>query len=361
MNSPAQGKRKVTDPKLEIITIDSVFGLTLIVGAPDQPKGQKAFRVSKGSFRNTSAVWAKDFKEKGAKINELEYREDSSDALHIVLLIAHFQMSGLPESLSMKTLFDLAILTDNYSLGEVVGIGLERKKWMEPHREVYKLWPANTHLLDFAVATHAFNLQNDFKYPSTRLAVEAAVGDAGKCFYTDDKERKIFLQSSLPDYVSSKHNILRHTFHVLICIKVEIKRIRSDILMALIACCAAGLDDAIFEKAPLCGNPLCKATKIGVIVQGLRATDLYPNHSSTVFMCRNILSYWKSIKSIGELCKDYDNHPGGPGCTYAACFGDFGIKMAAKAILELHTHEDVWEQWKLVRTHGLTVRSFAYN
>jgi hypothetical protein len=50
-------EREATDLNLEIVTIDKMYDLTLIVGTPEPPMRQKAFRVNKGSFRNASEVW----------------------------------------------------------------------------------------------------------------------------------------------------------------------------------------------------------------------------------------------------------------------------------------------------------------
>jgi hypothetical protein len=95
----AGSKRKMTDPNLEIITIDPMYDLTLIVGSQQHPKGQKAFRVSKGSFRNVSAVWTKMLNGNWAESSQSEIclPDDSCDAFLIVLRIAHFQLSELPD------------------------------------------------------------------------------------------------------------------------------------------------------------------------------------------------------------------------------------------------------------------------
>jgi hypothetical protein len=203
-------KRKMTDPNLEVITIDPMYDLTLIVGTPKHPKGQKAFQINKGSFRNVSAVWSKMLNGNWSEStqSEIEFPEDSCDAFLIVLRIAHFQMSKLPEQLSTEELVDLATLMDKYSLEDAVRVSLKMKKWMVPHRRVYKLWPANKNLQDYAIATYVFKLQNDLKYLVTCLAIEATVSDVGNYYYTDEKEDAVNLRSNLPDYVLSKYIIL---------------------------------------------------------------------------------------------------------------------------------------------------------
>jgi len=199
-------KRKATDLNLEIITIDAMYDLTLIVGTPEHPKGQKAFRINKGSLRSVSPVWAKMLSGDWAEStkSEIDFPDDSCDAFLIVLRIAHFQLSQLPESLSREELLDLAAFTDKYGLEGAVRVGLELKKWMGPYRKAWVQWPAITHLQDFAVVTSAFKLQQDYDYLINRLVMELQVDELNAYFYQDDAQNKVNLRSDLPTHILGK-------------------------------------------------------------------------------------------------------------------------------------------------------------
>jgi hypothetical protein len=90
--TPVSLKRKVTDPNLRTITIDTMHDLTLIVGSTDHAKGQKAFHVNRGSFRNVSVVWETMLNGHWAEgvQSEIRFPDDSCEAFLLVLCIVHF-------------------------------------------------------------------------------------------------------------------------------------------------------------------------------------------------------------------------------------------------------------------------------
>ncbi|KAH3908629.1 hypothetical protein HBI56_075050 [Parastagonospora nodorum] len=335
-------KRKMTHQNLETITIDPMYDLTLIVGTPEHTKGQKAFQVSKGVFRNISAVWAKMMNGNWAESSQSEIclPDDSCEALHIVLQIVHFQLSKLPEKLSREELVDLSVLTDKYQLANAVRVGLEMKKWMEPHKKAYMSRPSDAALQDFIVITFAFSLQGDFEYLVSRLATELEVDAQGKFYYRDgkQKQKQIVLRSDLPTSVS-----------------VKIERIRCDILSAWITCCEAGLVNCI-SSVPPCDRAVCAATKLGVLLSGLSTAGFFPRPSSATLMHASIATYWSLLKSIGNEhqgyapCNSTQPNSFSSGhqsiCSFEVCFGDFVTIGAARVILKRHVHEDLWKQWQ---------------
>jgi len=198
-------KRKATTLKLKIVTIDELYDLTIIVGTSELPQGQKAFRINKRSLRSASPVWAKMLNGQWPESSksEIEFPDDSSNDYLIVLRIAHFQLAELPAKLTRNELLDLATFTDKYHLEGAVRIGLELKKWMEPYKSMWKLWPANTHLQEFATVTCAFELQSDSEYLTNRLATEVRVDEKNGTYYNDNAGKKIPLLSNLPPAVVS--------------------------------------------------------------------------------------------------------------------------------------------------------------
>jgi hypothetical protein len=115
-------EREATDLNLEIVTIDKMYDLTLIVGTPEPPMRQKAFRINKGSFRNASEFWTAMLSGNWVEgdLSEISFPEDSPYAFEIVLRIAHLQFHKLPASLTQEQLVEIATLSDKYDLGRVV-------------------------------------------------------------------------------------------------------------------------------------------------------------------------------------------------------------------------------------------------
>jgi hypothetical protein len=205
-DAPTSLKRKFTDPNLEVITIDAIYDLTLIVGISEHAKGQKAFRVNKGSFRNVSIVWSKmmsgDWIE--SKQSEISFPDDSCEAFLIVLRIAHFQVSQLPDALSRDELYELAVFTDKYELQNAVRMGVELKKWLEPYRQSGVLRPALRDLAHFVFIIDAFGIWEDYDRLLDRIAVETLVDESGDYYYLDEDKNKVTLRSTLPSRATGK-------------------------------------------------------------------------------------------------------------------------------------------------------------
>jgi hypothetical protein len=172
-------KRKLTDANLETITIDQYYDLALIVGTPDHPDGQKAFRVNRGSMRYVSHVWTNmlegDWAER--KRSEIELPDDPCRAFEIVLYTAHWNFPMLPPALNVRELAELAVLTDRYDLIRVMHIALEVKEWLLPHKKTWIKWSPNPDLQDFVMMTLFFSRSTEFDFLLNRLAVEVQVDE----------------------------------------------------------------------------------------------------------------------------------------------------------------------------------------
>jgi hypothetical protein len=366
-DAPTSLKRKITDPNLEVITIDAMNDLTLIVGTPAHPKGQKAFQVSQSSFRNVSIAWTKMLSGNWAESyqSEIELPDDSCDAFLIVLRIAHFQIPQLPENLSQDKLHDLAILTDKYALQDAVRVGIELKKWLEPYRQSGVLWPALQDLVPFATITHGLNILEDFKRIVSRLAMETRVDDEfGQYYFYDAAEKRVVLHSSLPSQVTSRYFKKQIWLFSAACnandITEQISRVRSSILTMWITRCTDAMDYAILVPETPCKRSQCAATKVSVLMIGLRAAGFYPTPSGPEYLNGSIKYYWTKLKNDGSSlhayapCKgkilasrsSFSDHTSI--CSFKECFGDFGIVDSAKNILQNYAHIDVWKQWQAV-------------
>lgn len=197
--TPVDHKRKRTVPNLEIVTIDEQYDLTIIAGSPEHPNGQNAFRINKGSPRNVNPVWAKMLNGSWAESSksEIDFPDDSCDAFHIVLRIAHFQ-------LSLDELLDLAMFSDNYNLETAVRMAMEFKRWTDPYRKRWHTWLEDTNLPEFTVITSAFKLKSDFDYQVNRLAICVENDAHDNMYYQDRAGEEIMLSSDLPTPITGK-------------------------------------------------------------------------------------------------------------------------------------------------------------
>jgi len=122
-----------------------------------------------------------------------------------------------------------------------------------------------------------------------------------------------------------------------------------------------GLDFAIDAAPPPCRKSICAATKLGVLLQGLKNAGFNPSPVKTEHMRRSVLEYWKDIKSIGSAYASYSpcdktsigyssyapaTHTSS--CTLEKCSGDFGIKNAMKMNLQRYAHKEIWDHWVAV-------------
>ena len=188
--SDLQSKRKITDPDLEVITIDRYYDLTLIVGSPEHADGQKAYKVNKGVFRHASKVWDAMMNGNWAEsgMSEIAFPEDSSYAFHIVLRIAHWQLQELPATLSQQELVQIAVLSDKYDLERLLHAAAELKNWIQQHKDGGTFWPSDIDLQDFTMITAAFGLTADYEYLVNKLAMEISVDkDKRYCVVYDHK------------------------------------------------------------------------------------------------------------------------------------------------------------------------------
>jgi hypothetical protein len=194
-------EREATDLNLEIVTIDKMYDLTLIVGTPEPPMRQKAFRVNKGSFRNASEVWTAMLSGNWVEsdLSEISFPEDSPYAFEIVLRIAHLQFHKQPASLTQEQLVEIATLSDKYDLGRVICAAAELKKWLQPYKGSGTLWPADIDHQDFALITAAFGLEEDSQYLVNRLAMDIRVEEGSYYYIAEGTEsNKIHLRPDLP-------------------------------------------------------------------------------------------------------------------------------------------------------------------
>lgn len=146
--TPKALKRKTADLSLETITIDKSYDLTLLVSSPENSGGQKAFQVSKGSFRNASevcmAVVNGNWLESG--LSEIRFPDDSVFAFHTILRIAHWQVNELPTSLTQAEMVDLAKLSDKYDTKRLLRAAFDLKSWLQSYKGTGVMWPADIDL-----------------------------------------------------------------------------------------------------------------------------------------------------------------------------------------------------------------------
>lgn len=179
VNEKKELKRKFTDPNLQVITIDTSHDLTLIVGSSEHVRGQKAFQVSKSSFRHASKIW-KNMLDGGwaeGEMWEIRLPEDSCFAIELVLRIAHLQLDTLPAKLTQEELTELAILSDKYDLKHLLYMLAKYKRWISVFKENGTIWPASIDLQKFLMITSAFGLESAFDHLVHRFSMELKLVD----------------------------------------------------------------------------------------------------------------------------------------------------------------------------------------
>ena len=91
------------------------------------------FRTMLSTGRGGRFKESKDLQEKksGEPTVEITLKDDNPDALAVILRIIHHQHDFVPESLSERNLWQIAILVDKYDLREVTKLWIEL--WVRPY------------------------------------------------------------------------------------------------------------------------------------------------------------------------------------------------------------------------------------
>ncbi|KAF2131042.1 hypothetical protein P153DRAFT_430299 [Dothidotthia symphoricarpi CBS 119687] len=333
----SNNKRKATDPNLKIITIDELYDVTLIVGTPDHPNGQMAFRINKGSLRNATKVWAKMLSGDWAEsdMSEIPFTDDSCFAFQIVLQIAHLQFHELPTSLTLQKLMDVATLADKYELARILRPVTETKKWLQPHRVSPAVWRTSTAIQEFAFITETLGSEDDLKYLINKLAMNVRIDIIGGYYPFTSDGTKDRLRLDLLDRISA-----------------QVISLRMKILEEILNFCKNALHNVVTRKVARCKQTSCPIGSIGILIQTFNSAGLFPLPDKTSSMGRSVCDYWLGLR---ELTTMYNNY-GAQYCKIttvvnnrqrSACFGDFGIVGETRAVLKKYAHKDVWAQWKV--------------
>ncbi|KAF2829988.1 hypothetical protein CC86DRAFT_178345 [Ophiobolus disseminans] len=335
-------KRKATDPKLDIVTIDKMHDLTLLVGSPGTLHVQKAFRVNKGSLRNASSVWAAMLNGNWAEsgMSEISFPEDSSYAFEIVLRIVHLQFKEVPGSLTPRQLLLIAGLADKYDLSPLLHATVEYKKWLAPYRGSGPGWPANIDLQDFTLITETFGLEEDFQYLVNRLAMQVQL-EKDQLFYMSSLNKKVLIRADFPARILGRVN-----------------QKRSNLLEIILKHCKTTLHATLEKKSGRCGFSLCPMTQAGIIMKTFHNAGLSPLPDNDSYMNGSVLDYWEKLKLMGEAhktnmpaaCKTvgtmYNPYTSSYVQGSGGCIGDIDIASAIQKDLKGHAHAKLWAQWE---------------
>ncbi|KAJ8107221.1 hypothetical protein OPT61_g9015 [Boeremia exigua] len=342
-SAPTSRKRKVTDLNLTIVTIDPFYDLTLIVGTPEHANGQMAFRVSKSSMRHVSDVWTKMLTGVWieSELEEIDLPDDLWKPFHIVLQIAHLQAAELPETLNVLELYKLAELTDKYNLSKAVRLGLDLKQWLHKHKKIWTTWPSTHNTQFFAIMASIFQYDSDLSFITNKIAVELQVDEKELHLYYESGGTKTKLSPRLPDKVLG-----------------NIVGLRNRLLRILITCCKRAIANVSkHDVKPPCNRAECAVTKAGILLVELTTAGLCPIPVDTKGLRRNVLSYWKSIKHVGNPYRaykpcdrtyGYGNHVNSTGCCFEQCFNDFGLVTMTETMLQKELHADVFSYLQAV-------------
>jgi hypothetical protein len=117
----------------EFISLSDSGDRTIIVG--EKEHGQRTYKVSSLAMSMASPVWKAMFNPASGFIESspgasVDLPEDDTDALLILLRIAHLQFKQIPKSITFAWLTELAVLCDKYDCVTLVKPFIE--KWLSP-------------------------------------------------------------------------------------------------------------------------------------------------------------------------------------------------------------------------------------
>lgn len=168
----------------EIIILDKSYDRTLIIGDPENASEQKIIRVNSGVMKLASPVWnamlSSPFAER--TMSEIPFPDDSPQAFLIILQIAHFYFSDLPEKISQEEFRDLAVLCDKYDTVRLAKPFVLSQGWLLPYKEHGGLWQSKVNIIGWVIVADMLKLEDDYEYLVTRLAMMIS-------FQFRDKER----------------------------------------------------------------------------------------------------------------------------------------------------------------------------
>lgn len=89
------------------------------------------------------------------------------------------------------------------------------------------------------------------------------------------------------------------------------------------------------DSGSRCKKDECSVMKAGILITDLTAAGLFPFPTDSKEMYAIFLSYWQAMRRIGTKWRS-------TACGSAGCYGDFGVKGAAKTMLQQRVHRLVY-------------------
>ncbi len=203
-----ENQEPTIDPNLEVVTLYDEYDLTVVVGrAWSHRYGSKAFRVSRAAMRNASTVWKEMINGNGTKdkISIITIPDDKPRDFHLVLQIAHLQISDLPRWVRLPAMLELAVLTEKYKLRDIVGMVAESKGWIvnlmgkEPEMRM-----ADEVLPRSAYIAKVFGFEEDYQYHFNRLVMAAKIDSVDESMHFSEQWDECTMAFKLTDVIMGK-------------------------------------------------------------------------------------------------------------------------------------------------------------
>lgn len=135
----------------------------------EQSNGRDAIYVSSHAMRRASKVWytmlSGSFAEGRGETTILDYTEDATQAVLIVMDIIHLRLDRVPAILSLRGLRDLAVFTDKFDITHIVVPWLS--VWLAPHGTNIDQMGSG---IDWLWIAWEYGLVSVFKHVGKRLA-----------------------------------------------------------------------------------------------------------------------------------------------------------------------------------------------
>ncbi|CZR66909.1 uncharacterized protein PAC_16810 [Phialocephala subalpina] len=225
-------------------------------------------------------------------VKEVDFRDNDSEALLVLLRIAHLQYNDVPTTLTYKTLLDVAVLCDRYNCVELVEPWLsqwlsdEEKSWKEAGHE------------NWLFIAWVFARDKVFSDLAARMVREATTNDDGKCLTSSGAE----VSGPMPPKVLER-----------------IQEVRKELIKNLLEVPYSRLDRYESTVASICSRPGnregCDAAIYGSIARGVQKAGLWPRkQAEDIHMsAKELATRVKDIRIYAPYDSYSNQYCGGPG------------------------------------------------
>ncbi|KAF8855126.1 hypothetical protein BDZ45DRAFT_805227 [Acephala macrosclerotiorum] len=220
-------------------------------------------------------------------VNEVDFRDNDSEALLILLRIAHLQYNDVPTTLAYETLLDVAVLCNRYSCVELVEPWLSQ--WLSHEEKSLKEAGHESWLF----IAWVFGRDKVFSDLAVGMVREATTNDDGKCLTSSGAD----ISGPVPPMFLER-----------------IQELREELIRNLLEVPYSRLDKYESTIASICCQPGnnkegCDAAIYGSIARGVQKAGLWPRkRAGDIHMSANELATKVKDIRIYSASYGYEGH-----------------------------------------------------